>query len=266
MHSVRDLFRLAAQSLRDDFDEMTLGRTSAPLSSSNRLIGNPADLFIEAGAWVEGASLNTEGGPIYIGKDAVVMEGSLIRGGLGLCNNAQVKMGAKLYGAITIGPWCKVGGEVGNSVFQGFSNKGHDGFVGNSVIGAWCNLGADTNTSNLKNNYSEVKVWSYRDKQLIPSGLNFCGVVMGDHSKCAINTQLNTGTTVGVNANIFGYGFPPKFVPSWSWGGFKQEEHHDLERSLETAERVMSRRKVKLTPAERRLLEALFDQTADLRG
>lgn len=266
LQSVRDLFGLAAQALRDDFDEMTLGRTSAPLSESNRLIGNPAELFIEPGAWVEGASLNTEGGPIYIGKDAVVMEGSLIRGGLGLCHHAEVKMGAKLYGANTIGPWCKVGGEVDNSVFQAYSNKGHDGYVGNSVIGAWCNLGADTNTSNLKNNYSEVKVWSYRDASLIPSGLTFCGLVMGDHSKCAINTQLNTGTTVGVNANIFGHGFAPKFVPSWAWGGFDPEDQYDLERSFEVAERVMARRKVALSDADRRLLQAVFDQTADLRS
>ena len=266
LESVRDLFGKCGVALEADFESVTKGRNSATISTTNRIIGDPSRLFVEEGAWVEDATFNLEEGPIYVGKDAVVMEGSRIRGGLALCDGAQLKMDAKLYGPNCFGPQCRIGGEVGNSVFQSYSNKGHDGFVGNSVVGAWCNLGADTNTSNLKNNYGEVKVWSYRDQRMVDSGLTFCGLMMGDHSKSAINTQFNTGTTVGVNANVFGGGFPPKFIPSYAWGGFDVSNVYDLERSFQVAETVMARRRVKLSDDDRALLASIFEETAAFRS
>lgn len=266
LESVRDLFGRCGEALEADFSSVTKGRTSEKISDTNTIIGDPSRLFVEQGAWIEDATFNLEEGPIYIGKDAVVMEGSRIRGGLGLSANAQLKMDAKLYGPNCIGPWCKAGGEVGNSVMQAYSNKGHDGYMGNSVLGAWCNLGADTNTSNLKNNYGEVKVWSYRDERVVGSELTFCGLIMGDHSKCAINTQFNTGTTVGVNANVFGGGFPPKFIPSYAWGGFDTASVYELERSYQVAETVMARRKVTLTEHDKQLLADIFEETAGFRS
>lgn len=266
LETIHDVFRKNEEVLALDFEECCAGRTSAALSPTNILIGPSERLFIEEGASVEASTLNTSNGPIYIGSNAVVMEGCLIRGGMALCEHAQLKMGAKIYGPSTFGPQCRIGGEVGNSVFQGYSNKGHDGFVGNSVIGAWCNLGADTNTSNLKNNYGPVKVWDYASSSMSDSGLTFCGLVMGDHSKCAINTQFNTGTTVGVNANIFGHGFPPKFIPSFSWGGSEGFQTYALEKSFEVASRVCARRNVAFSETDRSLMQRIFEDTADFRS
>src|SRR5690606_21896101 len=221
-------------------------RKSQPISESNGII-SPENIFLEEGAIVEFAVLNAKEGPIYVGKNAEIMEGTLVRGSLALCESAKLNLGAKIYSGTTIGPHCKVGGEVNNSILMGYSNKGHDGFLGNSVLGEWCNLGADTNNSNLKNNYSEIKVWDYNAKDYIDTGLQFCGLMMGDYSKSAINTQFNTGTVVGISANVFDAGFPPKFIPSFSWGGGKNAGKFDLEKSYDAAERMMERRKKALS-------------------
>lgn len=266
LDSVRDVFVHNGEALIIDFEDVIQTRHAAELSATNTLIGPQDRLFIGAGAEVEAATINTQEGPVYIGAGAKVMEGSMIRGGLALCDHAQLKMGTKIYGPSTFGPFCKVGGEVSNSVFQGYSNKGHDGFVGNSVIGQWCNLGADTNTSNLKNNYGTVKVWDFELGELTDSGLTFCGLMMGDHSKCSINTQFNTGTTVGVNANIFGHGFPPKYIPSFAWGGSDGFTTYELEKSYLVAERVCARRQVAFTPEDRALMAAIFEETAGDRN
>lgn len=254
-----DLFSLNDKAIDFDFDLITKGRTSQPLSSTNQLLGDEKDLFIEDGASVECATLNTKTGKIYIGKNAEIMEGSHVRGSLALCEGAKLNLGAKLYGATTIGNYSKVGGEVNNVVIMGYSNKGHDGFLGNSVIGEWCNLGADTNSSNLKNNYAEVKIWDYKTERFRKTGLQFCGLMMGDHSKTAINTQLNTGTVVGVAANIFRAGFPPNLVEHFSWGGGKGDERFRLEKAFEVAEKVMSRRKVTCTQEDREILRFIYE-------
>jgi UDP-N-acetylglucosamine diphosphorylase/glucosamine-1-phosphate N-acetyltransferase len=256
-----DIFKQNGAALIADFNLLTQGRTSQVLSSSNTLIGDASKIFLEEGAWVECSTLNTENGPIYIGKNATVMEGANIRGGFALCESSTLKMGAKIYGPTTIGPHSKVGGEVNNSVIIGYSNKGHDGFLGNSVIGEWCNLGADTNNSNLKNNYGEVRMWNYKQKAFTPIGLQFCGLIMGDHSKTAINTMFNTGTVVGVFSNVFGSGFPRKFIPSFSWGSQKGYMVYKMNKALETAQRVMERRNKELTIAEKVILEHIFEET-----
>lgn len=255
-----DIFTKNHQAIKQDFELLTANRTSAKISSSNTIIGST--IFIEKGAKVEAAVLNSTEGPIYIAKDAEIMEGCLIRGPFALCEHATLKMGAKIYGGTTIGPHSKVGGEVSNSIIQGFSNKGHDGFLGNSVIGEWCNLGADTNNSNLKNNYGEVKLWSYETQKLEPTGLQFCGLIMGDHSKCGINTMFNTGTVVGVFATIFGGGFQPKFIPSFSWG---ENATFQLNKAFEVAEKVMERRNIPLLEEEKAILTAIFEQTTIFR-
>ncbi len=260
-----DIFSKNEMAIKDDFRILTKGRKSAPISQTNRVIA-PENIFIEEGAIVECAILNASGGVIYIGKDAEVMEGSMIRGPFALCEHSQVKMGAKIYGSTTIGPYCKVGGEVSNSVIFGFTNKAHDGFLGNSVLGEWCNLGADSNNSNLKNNYSKIKVWNYKEETYINSGLQFCGLIMGDHSKCSINTMFNTGTVVGVSANIFGTGFPPKFVPSFAWGGSDGFITYRLEDALEVAQRVYERRGLNFDQTEREILRNLFDNTTKYRA
>lgn len=255
-----DLFTYNDYAIRFDFELITKGRKSQPISETNGVI-NPENIFLEEGAVVEFAILNAKEGPIYIGKNAEVMEGSLVRGSLALCENAKLNLGAKIYSGTTIGPYCKVGGEVNNSILMGYSNKGHDGFLGNSVLGEWCNLGADTNNSNLKNNYSEISVWNYEDKSYISTGLQFCGLMMGDYSKSAINTQFNTGTVVGISANVFDAGFPPKFIPSFSWGGGKNSDKFDLEKSYEAAEKMMERRKKILTDEEKNILGYIFQLT-----
>lgn len=252
-----DLFSNNAHALKFDFDLITKGRKSEKISKTNGVI-NPENIFLEKGAKVEFAILNAENAPIYVGKNATIQEGSLIKGGLALCDNASLNMGAKIYGATTIGPWSKVGGEVNNSIFTAYSNKGHDGFLGNSVIGEWCNLGADTNNSNLKNNYGEVKLWDYSSQQFELTGLQFCGLIMGDHAKSAINTQFNTGTVVGVFANVFQAGFPPSKIESFSWGGMEDAPVFRLEAAYEVAERMMKRRKVELTEKDRDIIAYLF--------
>ncbi|MBK7334689.1 MAG: GlmU family protein [Saprospirales bacterium] len=261
--SLSDLFRYNDQELRNDYQLLTEGRKSQPLSPSNRVLGE--DIFLEEGARVEFATLNASEGPIYIGKDAEVMEGAMVRGGLALCDHSQLKMGAKIYGATTIGPWCKVGGEVHNSVFFGYANKAHDGFLGNSVIGEWCNIGADSNNSNLKNNYEEVRLWNYASGKFEPTGTQFCGLFMGDHSKCGINTMFNTGTVVGVSSNIFGHGFPRQFIPSFSWGGASGFMTYKTDKAFETAERVMDRRHLKFEATDRLILLRVFEDSAKYR-
>ncbi|MCF0207742.1 MAG: glucose-1-phosphate thymidylyltransferase, partial [Bacteroidales bacterium] len=205
LKSLTDIFSLNGSEISNDFALLTQGRKSAEISKTNIVFGkNP--LFVEENCSVECATINTNEGPVYIGSNAEIMEGANIRGPFAMCEHSVLKMGAKAYPDTTIGPWCKVGGEVSNVVFFGYSNKGHDGFLGNTVVGEWCNFGADSNNSNLKNNYAEVKLWSYETMSFEPTGLQFCGLIFGDHSKCGINTMFNTGTVVGVSANIFGAG------------------------------------------------------------
>lgn len=255
-----DLFSYNHTAIDFDFELLTEGRTSQPLSPTNGFLGNPEDLFIEEGAQIEFSTLNTKTGKIYIGKNAEIMEGCHLRGPIALCEDSKFNLGAKIYGATTVGPHSKVGGEVNNVVIFGYSNKGHDGFIGNSVIGEWCNLGADTNSSNLKNNYATVKLWNYKSKKFTDTGLQFAGVIMGDHAKTAINTQLNTGTVVGLAANIFKSGFPPNLVENFSWGGMKGDEKFKLEKAIEVAEKAMIRRKIILSEADKKILEYIFNQ------
>ena len=255
-----DLFSFNEKAIDFDFELLTKGRASQELSATNGFLGNAEDLFIEEGATIEFSTLNTKTGKLYIGKNAEVMEGCNLRGPIALCEDSKFNLGAKIYGATTIGPHCKVGGEVNNIVIFGYSNKGHDGFVGNSVIGEWCNLGADTNSSNLKNNYASVKLWNYRTKRFVDTGLQFAGLVMGDHSKTAINTQFNTGTVVGVAANIFKSGFPPNLIENFSWGGMKGDEKFKLEKAYEVAEKAMARRKVPFTENDRNILKYIYTE------
>lgn len=255
-----DLFSFNEKAIDFDYKLLTSGKTSQELSATNGFLGNAEDLFIEDGASIEFSTLNTKTGKIYIGKNAEVMEGCNLRGPIALCEESKFNLGAKIYGATTIGPHCKVGGEVNNIVIFGYSNKGHDGFLGNSVVGEWCNIGADTNSSNLKNNYAIVKLWNYRTKRFENSGLQFAGLIMGDHSKTAINTQLNTGTVVGVAANIFKSGFPPNLVESFSWGGMKADEKFKLEKAYEVAELAMARRKVAFTEEDRNILKFIYNE------
>jgi UDP-N-acetylglucosamine diphosphorylase/glucosamine-1-phosphate N-acetyltransferase len=259
-----DIFSKNAEAIQQDFDFLTADRVSQPIPSSVNVIA-PENIFIEAGAKLEFVTLNASTGPIYIGKDAEVMEGSVIRGPFALCDHAVVKLATKIYGATTVGPHSRVGGEVNNSVISAYSNKGHDGFLGNAVLGEWCNIGADSNNSNLKNNYEEVKLWSYEKEGFTKTGLQFCGLMMGDHSKCGINTMFNTGTVVGVSANIFGSGFPRNFVPSFSWGGASGFTTYITKKAFETAKIVMSRRNLEFDEQEAAILEHVFEETKKWR-
>jgi UDP-N-acetylglucosamine diphosphorylase/glucosamine-1-phosphate N-acetyltransferase len=252
-----DLFQKNDLVLKADFELITSGRKSQKLSKSNTVIGSSELIFLEEGAKVEASILNTSSGPIYIGKDAEIMEGSIVRGPLGMCEHSALKLGTKIYGATTLGPHCKVGGEVNNSVFQAYSNKGHEGFVGNSLIGEWCNLGADTNTSNLKNNYGNVSTYSYETGKEEKTNVQFMGLTMGDHSKCGINTMFNTATVVGVSCNIYGADFPPKFIPSFSWGGSAGFVPFKFEKAVEYANNMMERRGLKLSEEEVEILRGL---------
>jgi UDP-N-acetylglucosamine diphosphorylase/glucosamine-1-phosphate N-acetyltransferase len=258
------IFRLNGQEIEADLELITAGRKSGRLSDTVRVI-SPENIFIEPGFRGEHITLNASTGPIYLGENSEIMEGSVIRGPFALCEGSTVKMAAKIYGPTTIGPHSKAGGEVNNCVIHSNSNKGHDGFLGNAVIGEWCNLGADTNNSNLKNNYAEVKVWNYPKERFIESGLQFCGLIMGDHSKCGINTMFNTGTVVGVAANIFGPGFPRSFIPSFSWGGAAGMTTHQMDKVLETASLVMERRGQQLTETDQSILEWIFNHTEKFR-
>lgn len=259
-----DIFSKNGEAITRDFEILTLGKTSQPIPDGV-WTRNAEAIFIEEGAKVEFCTLNASEGPIYIGKDAEIMEGSLVRGPFALCEHATLKMGTKIYGGTTIGPHSKVGGEVNNSVIFGYSNKGHDGFLGNSVLGEWCNLGADTNNSNLKNNYAEVRLWSYEKEGFAKTGLQFCGLMMGDHSKCGINTMFNTGTVVGVSTNIFGSGFPRNFVPSFSWGGSSGFTTYKTDKAFEVAKIVMGRRGIEFTDVDSKILEHVYDETSKWR-
>ena len=260
-----DIFSKNGDAIRRDFEMLTKDKVSQPIPAGV-LAKNPENIFIEEGAQLTFCMLNASSGPIYIGKDAEIMEGSMVRGPFALCEHATIKMGAKIYENTTIGPHCKVGGEVNNSVIFGYSNKGHDGFLGNSVLGEWCNLGADSNNSNLKNNYAEVRLWDYETKNFARTGLQFCGLMMGDHSKCGINTMFNTGTVVGVNANIFGSGFPRNFVPSYSWGGSAGFTTYKTEKAFEVAKMVMARRNIEFSDVDSKILQHVFELTSDFRN
>jgi UDP-N-acetylglucosamine diphosphorylase/glucosamine-1-phosphate N-acetyltransferase len=259
-----DIFQKNDAAIREDFELLTEDRRSQPIPKSVNVI-SPENIFIEEGAKLEFVTLNASSGPIYIGKDSEIMEGSVIRGPFALCEGAQVKLASKVYGATTVGPHSRIGGEVSNSVLFAHSNKGHDGFLGNSVLGEWCNIGADSNNSNLKNNYEEVKLWSYETENFAKTGLQFCGLMMGDHSKCGINTMFNTGTVIGVSANIFGSGFPRNFVPSFSWGGASGFSTYITKKAFETARIVMSRRNIEFDEKEQQILEHVFEETKKWR-
>jgi UDP-N-acetylglucosamine diphosphorylase/glucosamine-1-phosphate N-acetyltransferase len=249
--------------LRKDFKLLTKGRTSAEISATNFIIGT--DFFAEEGATAECSTFNTTNGPIYLGKDSSVWEGTNIRGALALCHNSQIKMGGKIYGATTIGPYSRVGGEINNAVIWGYSSKGHDGYLGNAVLGQWCNIGADSNNSNLKNNYAEVKLWDYTTGRFRKTGLQFCGLIMGDHAKCGINTMFNTGTVVGVSANVFGAGYPRNFVPDFAWGGAQGFEVYTIKKMFETAHLVFERRDMPFDEKEQEILKTVFELTESYR-
>ncbi len=259
-----DIFTNNYTAINEDYELLTKGRKSNPINNTNQ-VSFPERIFLEEGATVDFSILNAQHGPIYIGKDAEIMEGCMIRGPLALCEHAVLKMGTKVYGATTIGPYCKVGGEINNSVLFSYSSKAHDGFLGNSILGEWCNLGADTNNSNLKNNYAQVKVWNYGKERFIDTGLQFCGLIMGDHSKTAIGTMFNTGTVVGVNTNIFGAGFPRNFVPSFSWGGPGGFTTFGIEKAYEVARIVMKRRNLQLSEIDEQILKKVFELTEKYR-
>lgn len=259
-----DIFSKNGEAIEADFDLLTAGRKSQEIPVGNQWV-QPERIFIEAGAKVSFSILNASTGAIYIGKNAEIMEGCKIRGPFALCEDAGLKMDAKIYGPTTVGPHCKVGGEVNNALFYAYSNKGHDGFVGNAVIGEWVNMGADTNNSNLKNTYDEVKLWSYRTQKFEKTGLTFCGLMMADHAKCGINTMFNTGTVVGVGANIFGAGFPRNFIPSFSWGGPQGFETFVLSKFFKTAEAVLKRRNIVLSEADRNILKHIFEESKTYR-
>jgi len=265
INNLWEIFSKNAQAIQEDFELITKNRKSKNLSATNTLI-NPEQIFVENDAKVECVVLNATDGPIYIGSGAEIMEGSVVRGPFALCGHATLKMSAKIYGPTTIGPYSKVGGEVNNSVIFGFSNKAHDGFLGNSVIGEWCNIGANSNNSNLKNNYAGVKLWNYPQKKFLLTGLQFCGLIMGDHSKCGINTMFNTGTVVGVSANIFGHGYQRNFVPSFSWGssltGFST---FDINKAIEVSEKIFERRKMIFDETEKNILRNIFELTREYR-
>ena len=260
-----DIFSLNDKAIQADYDLITAGRKSQPIPEGTRHL-HKENIFIEEGAKINFAILNASSGPIYIGKEAEIMEGSAVRGPFAMCEYSVLKLNTKIYGATTLGPYCKVGGEVNNSVLMGYSNKGHDGFLGNSVIGEWCNIGADTNNSNLKNNYAEVKLWDYETGRFIKTGLQFCGLMMGDHSKCGINTMFTTGTVVGVSVNIFGSGFPRNFVPSFSWGGASGFTEYKTNKVFEVAEVVLQRRNLVFDEKDQKILSHVFNETKKYRN
>lgn len=259
-----DIFSFNDKAIKEDFDLITEGRKSQPIPEGVQYL-NKDQIFIEEGAEILFSVLNASKGPIYIGKDTLVMEGSLIRGPFAMCEHSVVKMGSKVYGATTLGPKCKIGGEVNNAVLFASSSKGHEGYLGNSVLGEWCNLGADTNNSNLKNNYAQVRLWDYGTGRFAKTGLQFCGLIMGDHSKSAINTMFNTGTVVGVSSNIYGSNFPRNFVPSFSWGGAAGFTTYQLNKASETANLVMKRKNEVFDETEQRILKKVFEITEKYR-
>lgn len=258
-----DIFKLNDSEIRKDYKLLTDGRSSVQLSNTNTFLGD--QIFAEEGAEAECSTFNSLSGPIYIGKNSQVWEGSHIRGSFALCNDSQVKMGSKIYGQTTIGPFSRVGGEINNAVIWGYSSKGHEGYLGNSVMGQWCNIGADSNNSNLKNNYAEVKLWDYSSESFRKTGLQFCGLIMADHAKCGINTMFNTGTVVGVSANVFGAGFPRNFIPDFAWGGAQGFETYSLKKMFETVSKVYERRAIELDQVEKDILTQIFTDTQTYR-
>ena len=268
LSSITDIFSLNEEEIIADIALMNLQNNMKSLEeiTDSNIKSGKFPVYVEEGATIENCYINTSEGPVYIGKNAHIMQGSMLRGPFAICENSVVKMGAKIYGGTTIGPFCKVGGEINNSVFFGYSSKAHDGFLGNSIIGQWCNLGADTNNSNLKNNYDNVKIWNYGSESFLQTGLQFCGLIMGDHSKCGINTMFNTGTVVGVGANIFGSGFPRNFIPSFSWGGSSGFIIHKLEKFFSTAEKVMKRRSIPFTDIDKQVLLEVYNMTKRYRN
>jgi UDP-N-acetylglucosamine diphosphorylase/glucosamine-1-phosphate N-acetyltransferase len=258
-----NIFSFNDQELRKDFELLTKGRASAKLSSTNIILGD--QVFVEEGVEAECSTFNSRTGPIYLGKGSMVMEGCHIRGSFALCESSILKMGAKIYGMTTIGPHSKAGGEINNSVIFANSAKGHEGYLGNSVLGEWCNIGADSNNSNMKNNYAEVRLWDYSTENFRKTGLQFCGLIMADHAKCAINTMFNTGTVVGVSANLFGSGFPRNFVPDFSWGGNQGFEVYTLKKMFETAMKVYARRNSDFNEVEQKILTHIFELTEKYR-
>ena len=268
LSSITDIFSLNEEEIIADIALMNLQNNMKSLEeiTDSNIKSGKFPVYVEEGATIENCYINTSEGPVYIGKNAHIMQGSMLRGPFAICENSVVKMGAKIYGGTTIGPFCKVGGEINNSVFFGYSSKAHDGFLGNSIIGQWCNLGADTNNSNLKNNYDDVKIWNYGSESFLQTGLQFCGLIMGDHSKCGINTMFNTGTVVGVGANIFGSGFPRNFIPSFSWGGSSGFIIHKLEKFFSTAEKVMKRRSIPFTDIDKQVLLEVYNMTKRYRN
>jgi UDP-N-acetylglucosamine diphosphorylase/glucosamine-1-phosphate N-acetyltransferase len=263
IEKLSDIFSKNDFAIRYDYELLARNRTSQTLPNGNHFIGNT--IFIEEGAKISCSILNSETGPIYIGRDAEIMEGCIVRGPFAMGEHSVLKMGAKIYGATTLGDGCKIGGEVNNTVFYANSSKAHDGFIGNSVIGEWCNLGADSNNSNLKNNYEEVKLWSEYKQSFLKTGLQFCGLILGDHSKCGINTMFNTGTVVGVSCNIFGAGFPRNFIPSFSWGGAQGFTEYKLNKANETASKVFARRNLTFDEVEKKIMQTIFDVTVNQR-
>ena len=264
IESLYDLFLYNSREIKKDFITLTKHKISKEIGSTNTLIGK--NIFIEEGANISCSIINADKGPVYIGRNANIMEGSIIHGPFAMLENSTLKMGAKIYGGTTLGPYCKVGGEVNNSVFFGYSSKAHDGFLGNSIIGSWCNLGADTNVSNLKNNYSNVKLWNYTTNSFCNTNLQFCGMIMGDHSKSGINTMFNTGTVIGIGANIFGSGFPRNFIPSFSWGGAHGFSVYDLNKFLSVVALVYDRRQKSLTDTDKEILSEVYNLTKKYRN
>ena len=268
LSSITDIFSLNEEEIIADIALMNLQNNMKSLEeiTDSNIKSGKFPVYVEEGATIENCYINSSEGPVYIGKNTHIMQGSMLRGPFAICENSVVKMGAKIYGGTTIGPFCKVGGEINNSVFFGYSSKAHDGFLGNSIIGQWCNLGADTNNSNLKNNYDDVKIWNYGSESFLQTGLQFCGLIMGDHSKCGINTMFNTGTVVGVGANIFGSGFPRNFIPSFSWGGSSGFIIHKLEKFFSTAEKVMKRRSIPFADIDKQVLLEVYNMTKRYRN
>lgn len=264
IENLTDIFKFNSEEINLDFKFLTEGKKSNDIDDSNRLLGNK--IYIEKGAKISCTILNAQDGPIYIGKDTEVMEGSIIKGPFAMLNNSQVKLGSRIYGGTTVGPFSKVAGEINNSILFGFSSKAHEGYLGNSIIGEWCNLGAGTNVSNLKNNYEKVKIWNYQTNKFKSTELQFCGLIMGDHSKSSINTMFNTGTVVGVGANIYGSGFPRNFIPSFSWGGALGFSIYKLNSFFSTAEKVFKRRDKTFDDIEKQILFNIYNMTKVYRN
>jgi UDP-N-acetylglucosamine diphosphorylase/glucosamine-1-phosphate N-acetyltransferase len=260
IRQLTDIFVKNGEQIKNDFKEITKGRESQPITDPFTKVYHPENIFLEEGVQIFASVLNPQAGPIYLGKNTIIQENSVIRGSFALLEGSQLNIGSKMRGDITIGPGCKVGGEVSNTVFFGNSNKGHDGFIGNAVVGEWCNLGADTNSSNMKNDYGNVKIWNYALNDYKDTGRQFCGAMIGDHSKLSIGTMLNTGTVIGINCNVFGSGFPPKYIPSFSWGGGDVFENYEIEKAIQVAKRMIERRNMDFSAADEKILRYLYQR------